>query len=78
MNASISDFATMLEAARWKADMLVTMHFGERMWLKALIENGRQIGITECCLEESPCERHSEPSDEMRLHREGAKEEDHG
>ena len=59
-----------LEGLRWKADMLVTNDFGERVWLKPLFvdehyrtvdENtpgARRIGITDCCFENAPCYRH--------------------
>ena len=48
----------MLETLRWKADMVVTNYDGQRVWLKEAYNKGVRIGITDCCLEEHPCEWH--------------------
>lgn len=48
-----------LRAARWDVDDLVTNHFGDRVWLKAIIDDGKQTGITDCCFESEPCEHHA-------------------
>lgn len=50
---------TLLKHLRWKEDTVVTNHEGERVWLKPCVEGGVQIGITDCCLESHPCERHA-------------------
>jgi hypothetical protein len=55
------------QSLSWRADMLVTNDFGERVWLKPLLvneryeedPNGRRIGITDCCFEDVPCEHHA-------------------
>jgi hypothetical protein len=48
-----------LESLRWKEDMLVTNHFGERVFLTAAYnDDGERIGITDCCLAEAPCDKH--------------------
>lgn len=47
-----------LEAHRWKEDMVVTNPFQERVWLKALFEDSRRIGVTDCCPESDPCDWH--------------------
>lgn len=44
----------LLNSLRWKADQLITNHFGERVWLKQI-----DGGITECCPEEAPCAHHA-------------------
>lgn len=49
----------LLAALRWKDGDLVRNHFGERVWLKPCYDAvGQRVGITECCLEATPCERH--------------------
>ena len=51
--------ALLLDSLRWREDMLITNHFGERVWLGvATDEQGRRIGITDCCFESEPCEHH--------------------
>jgi hypothetical protein len=57
--------AEFLESLRWKEDMLVTNHFGDRVWLKPCIQDGKRIGITDCCFAEEPCERHAERTAEQ-------------
>ena len=50
----------LLARLRWDVDSLITNYDGERVWLKAATdENGKRIGITDCCLAECPCEHHS-------------------
>ena len=49
----------LLKALRWKAGMLVVNPFGERVWLKDdLDENGKKVGITDCCPADDPCPIH--------------------
>jgi hypothetical protein len=60
-NISPEDAAKLLDSLRWSEDRVITNHEGERVWLKVLYDgSGKRIGITDCCLEESPCERHAE------------------
>lgn len=40
--------------ASWRADEVVTNHEGQRVWLKQIPQ-----GITDCCPEAEPCERHA-------------------
>lgn len=54
-----SEIESVLRSLRWKEDTLVTNDFGERVWLKPLLnEQESQIGITDCCEESDPCSRH--------------------
>lgn len=49
----------ILKSLRWKADMIIINPFGEKVWLKdCLDENGKVIGITDCCEAAFPCKRH--------------------
>jgi hypothetical protein len=50
----------LLESLRWQEDMLITNSDGERVWLKPLYDRttGKRLGITDCCPENAPCERH--------------------
>jgi len=60
----------ILQAMRWREDMIVVNDFGERVWLKALFVDrdyntvspetpgARRLGITDCCCAAFPCERH--------------------
>jgi len=57
-------FEELLNDLRWHEDQLVTNHFGDRVWLKPLIQDGKRLGITECCYEEAPCERHTQTVNE--------------
>ena len=53
------DAEKLLESLRWHEDMVVTNHEGDRVWLKLFFdESGKQCGITDCCPEAWPCERH--------------------
>lgn len=55
------DAMKLLESLRWREDMVVTNCFGERVWLcPQLNAEGVRIGITDCCPEDEPCERHAE------------------
>ncbi len=47
------------EALQWKAGDLVFNHFEEWVWLKPLIRDGEQIGITECCRFHEHCPLHT-------------------
>jgi len=58
MSATAWNPAHELASLCWDADSLVTNPFGERVWLKSLYENGRRIGITDCCHEDDPCTYH--------------------
>jgi hypothetical protein len=49
----------VIRAMRWKAGDLVENPFGDHVWLKdCLDEEGRKIGITDCCLANDPCDVH--------------------
>lgn len=48
----------LLDSLRWRPGQVVTNHFGDRVFLKAAIEAGRQIGVTECCFVDDPCPLH--------------------
>lgn len=53
------ELAELLESMRWKEDMVITNHEGERVWLKPCLNNaGERIGITDCCLADDPCDWH--------------------
>lgn len=53
------DPKALLDSLRWKEDQCVTNHEGERVFLGPCYNSeGRQVGITDCCPEEYPCERH--------------------
>lgn len=55
----------LLSALRWKENMVVTNDFDERVWLRPLLDKERKrIGITDCCFESDPCERHLRMSKE--------------
>lgn len=44
---------------RWDVDSLITNYDNERVWLRAAFdEEGKRIGITDCCFADSPCEHH--------------------
>ncbi len=47
------DPGALLNNLRWRADMIVTNPFGERVWLKSI-----EGGVTDCCPVDAPCERH--------------------
>jgi hypothetical protein len=49
----------VLAALRWHDDMKVVNDFGEHVWLKPYIKNGKRIGITDCCFVDNPCEHHA-------------------
>lgn len=51
-------YTKMLEENRWHEDMVITNYDGIRVWLKKCIHNGRCVGITDCCEEQTPCKRH--------------------
>ena len=51
----------ILDALRWRADMIITNYEGERVWLKQI-----KGGITDCCLASAPCQRH-DPALRSRL-----------
>jgi hypothetical protein len=48
-----------LASLRWKEDMSVINSFGEHVWLKSLFNAiGTKVGVTDCCLFSTPCQRH--------------------
>lgn len=52
--------AAVLDAARWRVDQPITNHDGERVWLGPCFDkDGKRIGITDCCLVDSPCAHHA-------------------
>lgn len=51
-----SEAEEILKAMRWKADMVITNPFGERVWLKRRFNPN---GLTDCCLESDPCAHHA-------------------
>lgn len=44
----------LLTSLRWRSDMIITDHFGERVWL-----TNCPGGITDCCLASDPCDYHA-------------------
>jgi|GEM_PF-5449322 len=48
----------LLSGLRWREDMIVTNHEGERVWLKPCVVQGKRLGITDCCLADDPCDYH--------------------
>lgn len=49
-----------LESLRWREDTVVTNYDGERVWLAPCYDaDGRRSGVTDCCREAEPCERHA-------------------
>lgn len=63
MSAEQWNPARELQSLRWTEDSLVTNPFGARVFLKAVIVKGKRIGITDCCFEDEPCERHGRKED---------------
>lgn len=59
MSVAPEFFTEQLDELRWREDQLATNHFGDRVWLKPCIVDGKRVGITDCCFAESPCERHA-------------------
>lgn len=45
---------------RWREDIVITNHDGDRVWLKPVVVDDKQIGITDCCFEKAPCAHHVE------------------
>lgn len=59
-NATPDEASKLLDSLRWREDMIITNHEGERVWLKAHYdEQGKRNGITDCCLADDPCDRHA-------------------
>ena len=58
MTAHIESADALLASLRWDEDMLVTNHFGERVWLKPCFDGATRIGITDCCHAADPCDWH--------------------
>lgn len=46
------------ESLTWRENDAIVNHFGEYVYLKALIIKGKRIGITECCEVINPCVNH--------------------
>lgn len=64
-----------LRELRWRPDQVVTNHFGQRVWLRERFQGEQQIGITDCCFADDPCEWHAafpappaEPADKEEKH----------
>jgi hypothetical protein len=56
----VTKLADLLASLRWDVDQLVTNPFGERVWLKACLdERGNRIGVTDCCEADEPCDHHA-------------------
>lgn len=50
-----------LDSLSWTLDDPITNHFGEEVWLGPCFNSeGKRIGITDCCFQDSPCEHHAE------------------
>jgi hypothetical protein len=50
----------LLDSLRTSEDKPFTNPFGERVWLKPIYNaEGKQSGLTECCLVDEPCPRHA-------------------
>jgi hypothetical protein len=50
----------VMDTVSWGVDMVITNDAGDRVWLREFFDaHGQQVGITDCCLETSPCEWHS-------------------
>lgn len=50
----------LLESLRWDVDSLIANHAGDRVWLGPCHDDeGRRIGITECCHADAPCDHHA-------------------
>lgn len=60
MIAERTTWQETIDALRWSEDDLVTNPFGDDVWLKPLVVNGRRIGITDCCFADDPCSRHED------------------
>ena len=55
----VLDVKGLLKPLQWGPDMVITNHFGERVWLKeAFNRSGKRAGITDCCPESAPCPWH--------------------
>ena len=50
-----ADAREIMEALSWRADQIITNHFGERVWLR----QSDARSITDCCLVVAPCEYHA-------------------
>lgn len=72
-NATAAEATKLLESLRWREDIVIANHDGERVWLKPLVVDGKRIGITDCCFEEAPCAHHIEIA-KLRASPEPAKE----
>jgi len=51
--------AVLLDSLRPSLDRARWDEFGDRVWLKPYIVDGRRVGITQCCLVEAPCDDHA-------------------
>ena len=57
-----SEVEILLASLQVDVDMAWINHFGEHVWMKALIRDGERIGITECCEFDAPCDHHAAPT----------------
>ncbi len=57
---SENEHEAVLESLRWDVDSQIINHDGEHVWLgPCLDENGKRIGITDCCFVGEECNRHA-------------------
>ena len=50
----------LMESLRWHVDQRIINDFGEDVWLGPCNdEDGRRIGITDCCFANAPCPHHA-------------------
>lgn len=58
----------LLNSLRWKEDMVITNHEGERVWLTPCFDkDGKRTGIWDCCPEADPCDYHRALADAARI-----------
>lgn len=58
---------SLMEMLRWDVDSCVVVPSGERVWLKACLDDkGNRIGITDCCLADEPCDHHAKIAQEKK------------
>ncbi len=56
------DAEVVLDALRLSETRPFVNPFGETVWLKPVLDDGTQVGLTDCCLTVAPCERHAGPA----------------
>lgn len=53
------DAQRILDTLRWREDMIVMNYNGSLVWLDPCYdEEGKRIGITDCCFVVQPCDHH--------------------